>query len=140
MAPTTVDLLVTIVCGVVVAFFAGKRYNTPETNRLSTTRMLFWSTGAGYIAASVVLFLVLSEIALKPGVLTFLGVSDFQKLITKYTATPPVLAAVILTTLLPNVAVISAWDAWLLKRFQTWGSIPQGVRNLADTLTENAFQ
>ena len=139
MDPIRANLLVTVVCGFVVAFYAGKRYNTPETNRLSTTRSLFWLTGAGYITASLVLFLILCEIVLKPGVLEFLGASDVQKLISQYTATPPMLAAVILTTLLPNTAVISAGDTWLLNRFQAWGSIPQGVRNMADTLVQNAL-
>jgi hypothetical protein len=67
------NLLVTVVCGIVVALYAAKRYNTPETNRLSTTRSLFWLTGAGYVTASLTLFLILSEIVLKPGVLNFLG-------------------------------------------------------------------
>jgi hypothetical protein len=40
-------ILVTAVCTLVVAFYAVKRYNTPETNRLSTTRSLFLLTGAG---------------------------------------------------------------------------------------------
>jgi len=139
MDPIKSDPLVTLVCALVVAFYAAKRYNTPDTNRLSTTRSLFLLTGAGYVTASLALFFVLCEIVLKPGILEFIGVSDVQKLVAQYTATPPVLAAVILTTLLPNTAVISAGDAWLLKRFQVWGSIPQGVRNLADTLTQNAL-
>jgi hypothetical protein len=132
------NILVTVVCGVVVAFYAGKRYNTPETNRLSTTRSLFLITGAGYICASLALFFILSEIVLKPGILPFLGLEQAKKVVATFSA-PPVLAAVILTTLLPNTAVINAWDAWLLKRFQTWGSIPQGVRNLADAMTQNAL-
>ncbi len=139
MDPIKSDPLVTLVCALVVAFYAAKRYNTPDTNRLSTTRSLFLLTGAGYVTASLALFLILCEIVLRPGILEFIGVSDVQKLVAQYTATPPVLAAVILTTLLPNTAVISAGDAWLLKRFQVWGSIPQGVRNLADTLTQNTL-
>jgi len=72
------DFLVTAVCVVVVLFYAAKRYNTPETNRLSTTQSLFLLTGAGYLAATVALFFILSEIALKPGVLPFLGVKNAQ--------------------------------------------------------------
>jgi hypothetical protein len=132
------DLLVTVLCGIVVAFYAARRYDTPETNRHSTTQSLFLLTGAGYVTASLTLFFLLCEIILKPGVLPFLGLDQAQETVKKFTA-PPVLAAVILTTLLPNVAVLSAWDAWVLKRFQTWGSIPHGVRNLADTMTPNAL-
>jgi hypothetical protein len=127
-------MLVTIACGLIVMLYAAKRYDTPETNRLSTTRPLFFLTGAGYMATSLMLFLLLCEIVLKPGVLTFLGVA--QDTISKF-ASPPVLAAVILTTMLPNVAVLSTADEWLLKRFQRWGRIPHGVGNLADVLAPN---
>ncbi len=131
--PITDDPLVTAICAFFVMFYAFRRYDTPETNRLSTTRSLFFITGAGYVLASVALFLVMCEIILRPGVLSFLGepVEDAQKLIAKYSA-PPILAAVVLTTLLPNIKFVGDWDAWLLKRFQAWGSIPSGVRNLAD--------
>jgi hypothetical protein len=131
---TSESISVTLACTLVVALYAGKRYNTPETNRLSTTRALFLFTGAGYIAASLASFFLLSEVALKPGMLAFLGLEDAQKYIAKFSA-PPVLAAVLLTTLLPNVAVISTADTWLLRRFQAWGRIRQGIRNLADSLT-----
>jgi len=127
-------MLVTIACGLIVMLYAAKRYDTPETNRLSTTKPLFFLTGAGYMATSLMLFLLLCEIVLKPGVLTFLGVA--QDTISKF-ASPPVLAAVILTTMLPNVAVLNTADEWLLKRFQRWGRIPHGVGNLADMLAPN---
>ena len=136
--PITANILVTIVCGIVVALYAAKRYDTPDTNRLTTTRSLFLITGAGYMATSLVLFLILCEIVLTPGMLRFLGVEEAQNAIEKF-ASPPVLAAVILTTMLPNVAILSAADEWLLKRFQAWGHIPHGVRSLADMLTPDAL-
>ena len=136
--PLTASILVTLACGLIVMLYAAKRYDTPETNRLSTTRSLFFLTGAGYMATSFMLFLVLCEIVLKPGVLTFLGVKEAQDAMSKF-ASPPVLAAVILTTMLPNVAVLSTADQWFLKRFQIWGRIPQGVRSLSDQLTPDAL-
>jgi hypothetical protein len=39
--PITGDFFVTLACALVVAFYAARRYDTPETNRLSTTRILF---------------------------------------------------------------------------------------------------
>jgi hypothetical protein len=136
--PKLANGFVTIACCLVVALYAAKRYNTPATNRLTTTRSLFLLTGAGYIAASLMIFFILSEIVLQPGVLPFLGLDDAKKFVETYSA-PPVLAAVILTTLLPNVPVISAADTWLLERFQVWGRIPHGVRILADKMTPNAL-
>jgi hypothetical protein len=135
--PITDNLYVTLACALIVTLYAWKRYNTPASNRLSTTRSLFLFTGAGYVAASLSLFFLLCEIVLKPGVLSSLGLEDFQKVVKEFSA-PPVLAAVLLTTLLPNTPVINEADAWLLKRFQAWGRIPQGVRNLADKLAPNA--
>lgn len=133
------DLLVTLACVAVVILYAAKRYNTPETNRFSTTRSLFHLTAVGYVAASLSIFFLLCEIVLKPGVLSFLGVEHAQKLVATYSA-PPVLAAALLTTLLPNVAYLRECDAWILKRFQAWGRIPLGVRRLADTLAPQVYQ
>jgi len=133
--PITGNLLVTAVCAFFVMFHAFRRYDTPETNRLSTTRSLFLMTGAGYVIASGTLFFIITEIILKPGVLGFIGwpVEQIQTLVSRYSA-PPILSAVLLTTLLPNIKFVRDWDAWLPKRFQIWGSIPFGVRNLADEL------
>jgi hypothetical protein len=122
----------------------GTVYNTPESNRVSTTRSAFLFTGAGYVSASLILFLLLSQVVLQPNVLprdvlVYLEIEGIQEILVKYCA-PPVLAAVILTVLLPHTPVLRSADDWLLKRFQAWGSIPQGVRNLAGKLAPQALQ
>jgi hypothetical protein len=132
--PIMANIVVTIFCGAIVMVYAARRYDTPESNRLTTTKSLFLMTGAGYLATSLILFLMLCEIVLTPGFLGFLGVSEAQNVVAKY-ASPPVLAAVILTTLLPNVAVLRTADEWFLKRFQLWGRIPHGVRNSAEKMS-----
>ena len=86
--PVTANGFITILCGIVVAFYAAKRYDTPETNRLSTTRSLFLLTDAGYIVASLTLFFVLCEIVLRPGVLPFLGLEHAQEVVAKFSAPP----------------------------------------------------
>jgi len=136
--PPTADFIVPVVCASVVALYAYKRYNTPGTNRLSTIRSLFLLTLIGYIAASLALFVILSLIVLRPGILTFLGIENAQNLVKEY-VDPDILAAVILTTLLPNLPVVGAADACLLKFFQDWGRIPLGVRMLADKMTQEAL-
>src|SRR5277367_1857419 len=102
----TADLLITAICAFVVAVHAWDRYNTPESNRVSTTRSAFLFTGAGYVGASLTLFLLLSQVALRPGVLTpgvlaALQIEGIQEILKNYCA-PAVLAAVILTVLLPH--------------------------------------
>jgi hypothetical protein len=139
MDESTRSVIVTVVCGLVVVLHAAHRYDTPETNRLSTTRTLFHMTRAGYVASSVAIFFLLSEVILMPGVFTALGLDDVKTAIAHYSA-PPVLAAVLLTAFLPNTAIVNAGDTWLLKYFQSLGRIPQGVRNLADTLTASALR
>lgn len=138
------DLVVMFICAGVVAIHAWDRYNTPKSNRVSTTRSAFLFTGAGYVAASLTIFLVLSQVALRPGVLTpgvlaAMGLGDIQEILKNYCA-PSVLAAVILTVLLPHTPLLSTADDWLLKRFQAWGSIPEGVRDLAGKLEPKALR
>jgi hypothetical protein len=136
---STRNLIVTVACALVVVLHAAHRYDTPETNRLSTTRTLFHMTRAGYVASSVAIFFLLSNVILMPGVFTALGLDDIKTAVAHYSA-PPVLAAVLLTAFLPNTAIVNAGDTWLLKYFQSLGRIPLGVRNLADTLTPSALQ
>ena len=134
----TADLVVTLICAAVVAVHAWDRYNTPETNRVSTTRSLFLFTGAGYVSASLILYLLLSEVLLRPDTGLFLGLEGPKKILSDYSS-PPVLAALLLTVLLPNTPIISEADRWLLERFRLWGRIPHGVRNLAQELTPQAL-
>lgn len=130
----TVDPWVTSACALVVALYAMQRYDTPETNRLSTTRRLFLASGTGYVVASLLVYALLSEVVLKPGMLQLFGFQDVTKLLAQYAAAP-VLAAVVLTTLLPQTPVVKKVDGVLLEWFQKLGRIPSGVSHLADALT-----
>src|SRR5271166_2168831 len=91
LAEHTRDLIVTIICAAVVAVHAWDRYNTPESNRVSTTRSAFLFTGAGYVSASLILFLFLSQVALQPGalprgVLAVLEIEGIQAILNHYCA------------------------------------------------------
>ncbi len=63
--PIISDPFVTAVCCVFVMFYAFRRYDTPETNRQSTTRSIFLITGAGYVLVSLIFYFVLCKIILK---------------------------------------------------------------------------
>ena len=123
------DAVVSVICGLVVAFYAARRYDTPDTNRHTTTRMMFYMSEAGYVLASLVLFMVLAWAIRDPSVLALLGLANLDG---HYS--PPVLATLVLTTLLPNVTLLRTGNSWLLGRFQAWGRIPHGASNLADKL------
>lgn len=127
------DAWVVGACTAVVAFYAVRRYDTPDTDRTTTTRSLFLASGAGYVLASLALFGLLSEVVLKPGVLQLFGIQEATKLLAQYAAAP-VLAAVVLTTLLPQAPVIRTADAFLLAYFKKLGRIPSGVGQIADQL------
>ena len=130
--------ILTFICALVVVIHSAHRYNTPETNRLSTTRTLFQLTRAAYISASLAVFFLLSELVLMPGVFPILGLEEIKSLIAYYAA-PPVLAALLLTSVIPEIPVIRTTDRWLLRYFQIQGRIPHGIRNLADTLSPSAL-
>src|ERR1700677_1009385 len=131
--PITGDPFLTALCAAFVAYYASRRYDTPETNRESTTGSLFIITGVGYIIVTLIFYFILCEVILKPGVLPFFGQS--VALVSQYSR-PSILAAVILTTLLPNIKFLRDWDESVLKRFQKWGSIPFGVNNLAEEIMQ----
>jgi hypothetical protein len=138
--PIIVDmnLVDTLVCAAVVALHAWHRYNTPKTNRVSTTRSLFLFTGAGYVSGSLTSFLLLSEFALRPGVPPLIvGIEGLKIILAQYSA-PPVLA-MLLIIFFPNIPVVRLADKWLLELFQSWGRMPWAVRNLAQELNPQAL-
>ena len=123
----TADLVVTLICAAVVAVHAWDRYNTPETNRVSTTRSLFLFSGAGYVSASLILYLLLSEVLLRPDTGLFLGLEGPKKILSDYSS-PPVLAALLLTVLLPNTPIVSEADLGFSSA-SAFRAHPHGVRN-----------
>jgi hypothetical protein len=133
----TGGIYVMLLCIGMVALYAFNRYNTPATNRLTTTRSLFYLTGCCYVVSSLAFFFLLSEVVLRPGVLQVMGLSDEQKLAAEVSA--PLLSAIILTTLLPSTPWVNTFDQWLLKVFQDWGRIPTGVSHLANRMPMNAL-
>jgi hypothetical protein len=128
---------VMLLCIGMVALYAFNRYNTPATNITTTTRSLFYLTGCCYVVSSLALFFLLSEVVLKPGVLQVMGLDGGEKLAAELSA--PLLAAIILTTLLPSTPWVNTFDQWLLKVFQDWGRIPTGVSHLANRMPLNAL-
>lgn len=132
------DALVMAVCAAYVALHAWERYDTPRTHRRSTTRLLFVTTGCGYVLLTLALFAALCWAVGKPSFMELLGVSEAKALLDKI-ASPPVLAALLLTTLLPQTPGLAKVDALLLQRFRSWGRIPHRVRDLAGMLTVERF-
>jgi len=132
MNPSIIDLP-NILCGLLIMVYAWTRFNTPSTNRQSTRRALYWWSCIGYVVSAVVLFAFLSIALRQPGWSDFLGIPKEPSL------SPPLLATLAMTTLLPTLPVLKGLDAWLLARFQEWGAIPAEVRRRAAAMTPHSF-
>ncbi len=129
---------------VIIVVYAYKRYNTPVTNRSSTTfarfsvffllyvltiLLLYWLAGS-LMETSPELLKRLSAVA--PGILP--PQSD------KYSQlTGPIFAALLLTTLMPNVLWLSTIDKRLLRFFWDLGQIPSYIIKQREWLRRAAF-
>lgn len=123
-----------LISGGLVAIFGWSRFNTPKTNRASTTLAQFYLTGFAYVASCLVLYLLVSRlIAENPSTLSFLGFeAGGSSEVASLSA--PLLSALLMTTLLPSVPILQRIDRWLLEFFQRLGSIPQEVKRLSNQI------
>lgn len=126
---------VDLACSLLVAFHAWQRFSTPSSNRSSTRQSLYWSAGFGYVLSALLLFVLLSQV-LQLESMRALLLHNLQPNEQRQTATfsAPLLATLILTTMLPQVPVLRQVDGWLLNCFLTMGSIPAEVKRLAEVL------
>ncbi|MBR0854155.1 hypothetical protein [Bradyrhizobium liaoningense] len=116
-----------LVAGVLTAFYAGNRFATPRTLRSETTRFQYYSSYATYVVSCLGLLMFLSwTLAHKPALLGMLysagPVPDELKSLDA-----PLVAALILTTLLPSVPVLRDIDCAMLRFFHRLGAIPLGA-------------
>jgi hypothetical protein len=127
------------VCGAIVAFYAWQRYGSPKTNKISTTKIQFYFTCGAYVVSGLGLFGLITWLVSFPEFLKFVGIGG--KLPSEATTLPaPYLAALLLTTLLPNVPILSKVDEAILDFFRRLGSIPAAARRLAVQLSEMEYK
>ncbi|MCK1400730.1 hypothetical protein IVB45_12640 [Bradyrhizobium sp. 4] len=116
-----------LVAGVLTAFYAGHRFATPRTLRSETTRFQYYSSYVTYIISCIGLLMFLSwTLAHKPELLGLLySPSPIPEGLKSLDA--PLVAALILTTLLPSVPVLRDIDGAMLRFFHRMGAIPLGA-------------
>ncbi len=116
-----------LVAGVLTAFYAGNRFATPRTLRSETTRFQYYSSYVTYVISCIGLLMFLSWIlAHKPALLGILySPSPIPEELKGLDA--PLVAALVLTTLLPSVPVLRDIDSALLRFFHRMGAIPLGA-------------
>lgn len=124
------------ILGLVMALtYAVGRFNTPTTNRSSTTVARFWFALLSYCVGVFFLYLLLAGVVTNsPEIVGALGIGGEGIPDNLSKASGPLLAALLLTVLLPNFPVICRIDQGLLKFFQDMGNIPLEVRLLSAQL------
>ncbi|WBL80440.1 hypothetical protein I3J27_08475 [Bradyrhizobium xenonodulans] len=116
-----------LVAGVLTAFYAGNRFATPRTLRSETTRVQYYSSYVTYVVSCIGLLMFLSWVlAHKPALLNILyAPGPIPEELKSLDA--PLVAALILTTLLPSVPILRDIDGAMLRFFHRMGAIPLGA-------------
>lgn len=117
-----------LIGAIFVLISAAGRFNTPHTNRSSTTALRYYTAFLCYLLVGLGLYFALLSFgplleALK------IEAAYYGKLI----ASPP-FVALLLTVLLPKVPLLAEGDAWILGHLQRMGAIPYEARRLTSKL------
>ena len=126
---TTVDLCLG---AVFVAFYAAGRFNTPATNRSSTTAIRYFLGLFCYCMVGLMGYVAFVKF---PHLLAFMLQGD-ETVVQPWAKqlSSPLLAALLLTVLLPRLPLLSDLDNWIRKQLQEMAAIPFEVRRLTAEL------
>ena len=121
-----------------ILIYAQSRFNTPKSNRSSTTLYRYCFAFLCYFLSLCLLYLLLGGgISASPALYDLLTKGAAKD--GEHLAGGPLLSALILTTLLPNFPVLSKIDAWLRGTFQDIGHIPKEARELSGNMRRSTF-
>lgn len=125
LTPVTIDPSYVIAL-LLVAFHASNRFNTPRIVRSQTSRVQFWLSGGAYVVSSIGVFMLLAWAVRHNSslvrVLEMGGGAQSGADVSNLDAA--LVAALMLTTLLPSFPVLRDIDAGILRFFHRAGSIP----------------
>lgn len=144
-----VTLFEWFVGGIFVGINAYRRYNTPASNRASTTFQNFCVYFLFYLLSVLSIYMIIGAmlnsspetIGLLWSLLTGnLNTTDTTSLPSQLTnLSPPMVSALFLTTMLPSLPWLSRYDQALLNIFWDRGHIPQHVQKMAASMRRGAF-
>ncbi len=126
---------------VLVLIYAQSRFNTPKSNKSSTTVYRYHFAFICYFLSLCLLYLLLGGgISASPALYDQLikGADDVAGE-GQHLSGGPLLSALFLTTLLPNFPVLSKIDKWLRGTFQEIGRIPREARELCGNMRRSTF-
>lgn len=124
-----------------VFVYAQSRFNTPPSNRSSTTNGRYYFAAFSYLLALSLLFILLGGALTEfPDIMVLLnsganGSKDIPKELPG-----PLLATLLLTTLLPNSPILMNIDERFRRFFQEMGNIPWGAGRLSGKMRRVAVQ
>ncbi len=129
-----------LIGGLFIGFYAYRRFSTPSTNRSSTTFSRYHFYFAGYLLTLWALYWVVgSMVETSPDLLERLTPLTGVQLDGYSQMTGPIIAALILTTLLPNVPILASFDKNLLQFFWDLGRIPGHILKQRDWFKRAAY-
>jgi hypothetical protein len=125
LPPVTIDASYVIAL-LLVAFHASNRFNTPRIVRSQTSRVQFWLSGGAYVVSSIGVFMLLAwAVRNNSSIVRVLQISNASQGAADVSNLDAALvAALMLTTLLPSFPVLRDIDARILRFFHRMGSIP----------------
>ena len=126
-----------LIGAIFVVFFAADRFNTPSSNRSSTTAVRYYTAAIFYCVFALLLYSVvmkyphlLQALQQQPG----LEIPAWAQ-----TLSAPLFVALLLTVLLPKLPLLSNVDDWIRSRLQYIAAIPHEVRRLCAQLADARF-
>ena len=119
-----------MVGAVFVLFHSASRFNTPSTNRSSTTFGRYSLALGLYCVAALATYALLVN---SPYLVTFLANGTPGELpgYLKKELSNPLVMALLMTVLLAKLPVLSGVDQWILLQLQGMAAIPHEVRRIS---------
>jgi hypothetical protein len=132
---TMIDLMLG---AVFVVFYAAGRFNTPRTNRSSTTAGRYFAALICYVLVGLVFYATLVHF---PHLFAFALQGD-EAAVTPWAKelSRPLLVALLLTVLLPKLPFLNDLDNWIRKCLQDMAAIPYEVRRLSAQLRKGNLE
>jgi hypothetical protein len=121
--------------GLFVVFHAYQRFNTPSSNRSSTTALRYHLGATLYAALALLTYLALSRF---PELLALIGsevLDSFAKSLPR-----ALMTALVLTVFIEKMPFFSSLDKWLREELQYIARIPHEARRLSRWLQQAAFE
>jgi hypothetical protein len=138
MSDETNRMVDIIVGAMFVIFHASGRFNTPITNRSSTSAGRYFLSLFCYWLVGLILY---GALVMFPHLLTFALHGD-QAVVEPWAQklSNPLIAALLLTVALPKLPVLAGVDDWIRKELQDMAAIPYEVRRMIAELRKDRLE